>query len=110
MQLFKFQTKQDVADDSDDLTTVSEVDEETSSKVFVIKTKSKQQELYLEDTSDGPSDGEVFRLPLDAIRSQESEGIQFQTIEELENEDISARSKCGLRSPGSARSRGAGLH
>lgn len=101
-----FQVDQNPEDDSDDLTTISEADEEISSKIFVIKTKSKQQGHYIEDSSSGPSDGEVYRLPFDAIRNTDQGGIQFQTIEEMENEDMSARSRRGLISPSSARSKG----
>ena len=98
----------DLQDDSDELTFVSEMDEDTPSKSFVKRAKVKQHpDSQNEDSSSGPSDGEIYRIPFDAINNDAYSGVQFQTIEELENENVTkSRSTDGVVSPASARSNG----
>ena len=100
--------------DSDDITSVSEMDEDTTSKVassnpYTRKSRAKSLEVSGEDTSDGPSEGEVYKLPSDALHGEKSSGMLFETIEELDYEDSSFGSKRagdGLKSPGSGHSKG----
>ena len=97
------QSGNELAEDSDDLTTVTEEDEEGSSKMS--RTKIKHLALLSDDANDSPSDGEAYRLPFDAIRDYDHLR-RFEPIEELDNEDISPRYRHGLVSPASARSKG----
>lgn len=100
---YQLQGGNELVDDSDDLTTVSEEDEEGSSKMS--KIRIKQLALFNDDVNDSPSDGEIYRLPLDAIKDDEHLR-RFEPIEEVESEDLSPRHKHGLASPASARSKG----
>lgn len=110
----QMQKQADPIYDSDDITSVSEMDEDTTSKVasssvYARKMRAKSLEVSGEDTSDGPSEGEVYRLPFDAFHGDKSSGALFETIEELDNEDLSIGSKRagdGLKSPGSGHSKG----
>eukprot|EP00795_Rhopilema_esculentum_P001807 gene1807-16297_t len=103
----KLQKMRDLQDDSDELTFVSEMDEDTPSKSFVKRAKVKQHpDSQNEDSSSGPSDGEIYRIPFDAINNEAYSGVQFQTIEELENENFTkSRSTDGVVSPASVRSK-----
>ena len=102
--------------DSDDITTISDMDEDTTSKVtssnlHARKIRAKSLEASGEDASDGPSEGEVYKLPFDALHGEKSSGTPFETIEELDGEDssVSVGSKKagdGLKSPGSGHSKG----
>lgn len=110
----QMQKQADPIYDSDDITSVSEMDEDTTSKVassslYARKMRAKSLEVSGEDMSDGPSEGEVYRLPFDAFHGEKSSGALFETIEELDNEDLSIGSKRagdGLKSPGSGHSKG----
>ena len=104
----QLQNRGELVDDSDDLTTVSE-EEETLSKISFLKARLRLQNVPSDDLSDSPSDGEVYRLPLDSISKEDHLGKRFETIEELENEDLSPSYKHGMVSPTSARSKGANL-
>ena len=98
--------RSELVDDSDDLTTVSEEDEETLSKISFLKARLRLQSLPSDDLSDSPSDGEVYRLPIDSISKEDHLGKRFETIEELENEDLSPSYRHGMVSPMSTRSKG----
>eukprot|EP00794_Sanderia_malayensis_P019189 gene19189-21111_t len=98
-------------EDSDDITSVSEMDDDLSSKLASVPRglkgssssgKRKMQphgvtnsnQLHTEEMSDSPSEGEVYKLPYDfAILSEKAGGSGFETIEEFEEDNLSTKSK-----------------
>ncbi len=94
------QVKEVSNDDSDDITSVSDMDEDPSSRLGISRrnsksTKRKQtNELQIQETSDGPSEGEIYRLPYDHVQIHDRpNGKTFETIEEYSEEDASLKSK-----------------
>ena len=66
----------------------------------------KYQAAIADDFIDGPSDRDAYRLPFDAITSEDHPKRKFEAIEELECEDLSGRNRNGMVSPASARGNG----
>ena len=93
-------------DDSDEITSVTETDEDESSRfggprhISRSNTLRRVHELQLEETSYGPSEGEaIYRVPFDSVLAEQADRLQFDIIEECDESRASARSNQRAHSP-----------